>query len=180
MTQEIVLRVRTLVSAKVGKCAKCMRWSLRGAVLGWVALGLVWLAAPRWAPFVLVWPLSFTTLWIIHIVTFGRRVVRNVIEKNDKENGPAIPGRRVLLRFLSASAVAAAVSAALPRLLRADDSGCPSGMHVCSDDTHCCPQSATYDCLADDCDSSKSHTCYVGTDDDLKYLQQCCSQLIRC
>ena len=62
----------------------------------------------------------------------------------------------------------------------ADDEGCPTGMHGCADNVHCCPAGAAYDCLADDCDSSKSHTCYPPTDDNLHYLQQCCSQNIAC
>jgi hypothetical protein len=58
--------------------------------------------------------------------------------------------------------------------------GCPAGMHICSDNTHCCPAGATYDCLNNTCDASKSRRCYAPTDENLKYLQQCCSVLIRC
>ena len=58
--------------------------------------------------------------------------------------------------------------------------GCPAGMHVCADDKHCCPATAVYDCVVNSCDASKSRRCYAATDENLKYLQQCCSALIRC
>jgi hypothetical protein len=58
--------------------------------------------------------------------------------------------------------------------------GCPAGMHVCADNTHCCPATAAYDCVVNSCDASKSRRCYTATDENLKYLSQCCSQLIRC
>jgi hypothetical protein len=58
--------------------------------------------------------------------------------------------------------------------------GCPAGMHICADNTHCCPAGAAYDCLTNTCDASKSRRCYAATDENLKYLQQCCSALIRC
>ena len=58
--------------------------------------------------------------------------------------------------------------------------GCPAGMHSCSDDKHCCPATAVYDCVVNSCDASKSRTCYTNTDDNNKYLSQCCSQLINC
>ena len=59
-------------------------------------------------------------------------------------------------------------------------SGCPAGFHDCADDVHCCPATAVYDCLVNSCDASKSRRCYTNTDDNNKYLSQCCSQLINC
>ncbi len=58
--------------------------------------------------------------------------------------------------------------------------GCASGWHLCSDNKHCCPATAVYDCLSNSCDPSKSHRCYANTDDNNKYLSQCCSMLINC
>jgi len=58
--------------------------------------------------------------------------------------------------------------------------GCPDGTHECSDGIHCCPAGGVYDCVSDSCDSSKSRTCYTDTDDNLQYLNQCCSQTISC
>lgn len=67
----------SLLSAKVGRCPKCMRASLKGALLGWVAVAVAYLLWPntRFWYIALLWPLSFSALWLAHIATFGIRIV---------------------------------------------------------------------------------------------------------
>jgi hypothetical protein len=77
--------ISRLLSAKLGRCPKCMRLSLRGAVVGWFVSATIYFVGPHvvlgqyanpvW-PLVLIWPLSFTGLWLLHILVFGARVVK--------------------------------------------------------------------------------------------------------
>ena len=67
----------SLVAVKLGLCPKCIGYSLNGALLGWAAsavIGRLWPESPvRFVP--LVWSVSFTIWWVLHIVTFGVRKV---------------------------------------------------------------------------------------------------------
>ena len=184
MMTQLWRRLRLMFSAKLGRCARCMRWSLQGAVAGWLVLAVVWLAAPALAWIVLLWPVGFTALWLSHLYAFGLRGVQHLSAQDDtrREGPPPTPySRRNVLRFARFAAAAAAVSIILPRRARAaGDDGCPDGMHICADDVHCCPDAASYDCVVDDCDPDKSRTCYPYTDENAKYLLQCCSELVNC
>jgi hypothetical protein len=73
-----------LISAKLGRCPRCWRLSLRWAMLGWAAAALVYVVEARtdlWPsvatlwPVILVWPFSLTALWSLHIFTYGVRAV---------------------------------------------------------------------------------------------------------
>src|SRR5260370_17978126 len=71
-------RFYALVLAKLGRCPKCMRRLLAGAVTGWLARAIV---VGLWPGFqfrnlLALWPASFTALLLVHIVTFGGRRVR--------------------------------------------------------------------------------------------------------
>lgn len=65
------------VSAKLGRCPKCMGLSLSGAIIGWIVLAAVLYFWPQFpfANLLTVWPLSFTALWVLHITIFGGRAV---------------------------------------------------------------------------------------------------------
>ncbi len=159
-----------------------MRWSLRSAIVGWVVLGCVELVYPAAVVVVLLWPIAFTLLWLAHVVTFGFRglfVVMSKNESNRDEIGIGVLTRRRVIWFAQFASVAVAASAMLPRFVSAQGQ-CPQNMHLCSDGKHCCPNGASYDCLVDTCNPGKSHTCYRATDENLKYVQQCCPQLINC
>jgi hypothetical protein len=65
-----------LCSAKLGRCPRCMRLSLRGALLGWIALTALHLFWPKshfW--YLGVWALGFTFLWLLHVGAFAVRSV---------------------------------------------------------------------------------------------------------
>ncbi len=167
---------------KFGRCPKCMQWSFRCALAGWIVLGLTVVIYPEATDLVVLWPVGMTLLWMAHIVTFGFRGLRIVIEKSERSDGTvgasALTRRRIIwfAQFASSAVLASAV---LPRLASAYGD-CPGNMHICSDDKHCCPPGGDYDCVVDTCNPGKSRTCYPATDENLKYLQQCCSQLISC
>lgn len=65
------------VSAKLGRCPKCMGLSLSGAVLGWLVFFGTLYAWPQfpYTTLLVLWPASFTALWALHIVTFGGRSI---------------------------------------------------------------------------------------------------------
>ncbi len=113
-------RVYALVSAKLGRCSKCMGLSLTGAVVGWLVLAAAvyfWHAFP-FAHLLAVWPVSLTALWLLHIVTFaGRGVVREVRERQQfreitPATGPTLSRRQMAKVFASGLVFAAVVSVA--------------------------------------------------------------------
>lgn len=183
MMTQLWRRLHLFVSAKLGRCPRCMRWSLHGAVVGWFVLAAAWIAAPALWWVVLPWPASFTALWLLHLIVFGMRGVRR-LSVGDGARGQGIAARplsrRHVLHFARFAAAAVAASVVIPRSVRADDQECPDGMHLCSDNTHCCPNGASYDCVVDNCDAGKSRTCYPYSDENAKYLLQCCGELVTC
>ncbi len=69
-------RMPALISAKLGRCAKCWRSSLRLAVAGWLVAAAAYVLGPTiLQPVILLWPLAFTALWLAHVVTYTIRVV---------------------------------------------------------------------------------------------------------
>jgi hypothetical protein len=176
-------KYRLFFRAKIGTCPTCMRWSLQGAIAGWLVFAAVWLAYRPAAVAVAVWPVGFTLLWLTHILTFGGRVVRFRVMKDAEAgaSGGRVLSRRNVLLFARGTAIAVTLSTALPRSARADEEdGCPDGMHLCSDQQHCCPAGAVVDCIVDDCDPQKSRHCYPGDDESQKYVSQCCSVVVNC
>jgi hypothetical protein len=168
---------------KFGTCPTCMRWSLQGAVAGWLAFGAALFAYSPLAAAIAIWPIVFTLLWFSHILAFGGRVVRFRVMKDAESSASRVRvlTRRNVLLFARATTIAVTLSAVVPRGARASDAdGCPGNMHLCSDGQHCCPPGAVTDCIVDDCDPNKSRTCYPGDDDSQKYVSQCCSVAINC
>lgn len=119
-----------LFQAKVGRCARCMRWSAKGAVLG----GAGALAADYWWPdsgwsiLVALAALSFTALWLVHLIVFAGRAARLLARSRGPESEsrgglasavPPEPARRALLAGFVKVALLAAVATALPASLAA-------------------------------------------------------------
>jgi hypothetical protein len=134
----LIQHVSALVAAKLGRCPKCMGLSLNGAVIGWAVFAGVVHFWPQF-PFMnllVLWPASFTALWVLHLVTFGGRVVvgeRQVMSPADH----GMTRRRMVAVFGSGVAVAVLASAAAP--LRAFGVKCG---HVCCNTNGtvpCCP-----------------------------------------
>lgn len=150
------LALVTLVSAKLGSCARCMRLSLRGALWGWAAAGAVHLLWPgTYGEFILAWPVSFTALWFVHIATYGvrrARIMREFVRlphqpddarERNRFAYPMMSRRRVLVTF--AQAVTAAVLASLSMPVRTGAQSllptygnycgkgnkCPNGVYGC-------------------------------------------------
>lgn len=145
--------IASLVSAKVGRCARCMRWSLRGAILGWCSVGVAQVlhVGTPIEEALLVWPACFSALWMLHITTYGARRAMATGERAESSfvaephvpvGGPHVHRRRVLRTFAQGAALAVIASASLPSRARADD--CVSQGQPCIlYGTPCC---GTYTC----------------------------------
>lgn len=178
MGRDLVRRIRTHVSAKLGRCALCMRWSFRGALCGWGVVILFRQLAPEWWQILLLWPLSFTGLWLLHIGIFGGRALWASAETRAREDGAGGLTRRDMFRFTQAMAAAVLVSVILPKLTWGQS--CESGYHLCSDRAHCCPNGMTYACPYNECTGRASYCTRPTSDEDYFELQKCCPGLFRC
>lgn len=133
------------VSAKLGRCAKCIGLSLSGAVVGWLAFFGILYLWPQF-PFVSVLavvPAAFTALWVLHLITYGGRAVaaeRHTRQETIPATGPVMSRRRMATVFAASVGFAALVSAIVP--LRALGSPSqPCGQKPCnpSSPNPCCP-----------------------------------------
>jgi hypothetical protein len=69
--------LRAHISAKLGRCGRCMRLSLTGALIGWLAFtlaSLLW-PLPILRALTVIWAASFSLLWFLHLATFTVRAV---------------------------------------------------------------------------------------------------------
>jgi hypothetical protein len=148
-----------LISAKLGRCPKCMGLSLSGAVIGWAVLaGVVqfWPQFPYTALLAL-WPASFTALWVLHITTFGGRAVACVrretlsVERTEPAALSLISRRGMVGLFARSVGLAALASAAVSVNAFAANSiplcTCSAGTAFCGG-CHPCPGSV---CLPKKC-----------------------------
>ena len=180
MMVRLVDRARVAISMKIGRCGRCMRLSLRGAVAGWIVLIAVSHFAPRYGVLVSPWPISFTALWLLHIGTYGVRAARTRQESAETEGGAHGMTRRALfLRFAGAASFAVLVSATLPEISRAQSS-CVTGYHLCADRQHCCANGYNYACPTDICTNETGKCRSVTTAEDLKSFQSCCPTGFAC
>jgi len=146
-----ISRFRQFASTKLGRCPKCFRASFTGAFLGWVALALALKIVPSsWRWFVLIWPLSFSILWLLHMLTFARRFTT---ADSPTHSHPILGRRRALATFAGAFAFALLASTGA----RAQQPACGA----CS--TYCGQQrSACCYCVYNNCASgcaSGDNTC---------------------
>ena len=153
----LVGRASSLVSAKLGRCAKCWRSSLRWAVAGWLGTAVVYALGPAMLrPLILLWPLSFTALWIAHAVTFTTRVVGSERalrhERPDERanagghDAPVSLGspfaRGTMLRLVVKSVlVMVAASVSVPVFTARADAACE-----CNDKLTCCGKQVATKC----------------------------------
>lgn len=149
-------RLRRFVSAKIGACPKCFRAALLGAVAGWLALPVAFTTLPSpWRLLVIAWPLAFSVLWLLHIVTFaGRSLSRSA--RRPQPEGARLDRRRALLAFSSALAVG--ISASLPATAATDCGRCEQYSGKQHDDCCLC----RYNNCTDACgnDNSCINRCY--------------------
>jgi hypothetical protein len=173
MKWKIVEKLRLFVSAKLGRCPRCMRWALRGAVITWAAVIVVhYLSSNLWYWF-LPLPVSFTALWCLHIATFGRRAVRAATNGETRETVSDALTRRKFLRFARAAAFAVSLSAVLPKLAKAQ--ACDPGWGKCRGIDVCCPPGYHYYCSHNQCKKDQTFKCYEArTEEALANLKQCC------
>lgn len=155
--------LRQLLSSKLGRCPRCWRLSLRGALAGWSISAIFLLIAPHaglgnqiwWmGTLVLAWPVSFSALWVLHAITFGYRVTfcGNAQVSNYRETllaaNPTFSRGNLLRTFGSAVGFVAATSVLLPnRAVAQTPSSCKQG---CISDATTCKQgccSSCADCL---------------------------------
>jgi hypothetical protein len=72
----LLFKLFALCSAKLGRCARCMRMSLKGALLGWIALTALHFFWPEsHFRYLSLWAFSLTSLWLLHVATFAVRSV---------------------------------------------------------------------------------------------------------
>jgi len=130
------------VSAKLGRCPKCMGLSLSGAVIGWVVVAGVAYFWPQF-PFMnllVLWPASFTSLWLLHIVTSaGRTVVsarqgREAVVQGQQTTVPVFSRRQVATVFVSGAALA--IVASVGSVRQALGAG---PCNECCNSNHSCP-----------------------------------------
>lgn len=85
-------RLRMLISAKLGRCPRCMRWSVIGSLTGWAVSAIVYFLWPN--PILLslsvLVAVSFTLLMISHIVVFMARVARTLRDHQPGKHDKAV------------------------------------------------------------------------------------------
>ena len=116
-----------VIKSKLGRCGLCMRWAFTGTVLGWLCFLGCTLIFPSWRYLVLLIPLAFTLLWLLHILVFAARTTANA------SSAPQVVpqfSRSRLLVFAAASGAAIFLSMALPELAFAGCSNCPA-LYMC-------------------------------------------------
>jgi hypothetical protein len=102
------------LSAKLGRCPKCMGLSLSGAATGWLALTSVLQIWPQFpfANLMAFLPASFSVLWLLHVFTYGGRVL--AAERQAQLEGavrvPVITRRRLTCLFIGSAVLAIGVS----------------------------------------------------------------------
>ncbi len=144
-------RVADLFSNKLGRCSKCIRASVQGAVLGWIAVTAIVVLLPdrfhMWY-LVLLWPISFTILWLSHIGAYAARGIsaqEKELLRESAQGSRRLTRREMVGVFLNNATFAVAASATLlltPWQLQAMcyDHGQPCTCHGqgCCDSTDKC------------------------------------------
>ncbi len=142
----------TLLSTKLGRCPKCFRASLKGAIIGWLAFASVHVALPgsplQW--FVCLCAVMFSLLWASHMMTFATRSAGSTRTAVTDGVLAHVNRGQALRTFGIALLFAVLASAAFPARARADttcktcgDSDCPDTPADCGDDV-CCTKGSVY------------------------------------
>ncbi len=178
--------ISQLVSAKLGRCARCMRLSLQGAIVGWVAVAGVYQIQPdgwMWSvPLVLAVP--FTVLWVSHIAAYAMRAVRREqgTQVEDQPKSPmfndrgvgVVTRRQALTLFVSGTVMGVLASLSIsPAAFAVCNGRCGSGTCECNtgrcggnERYVCCPADAPY---LNHCDCQ----CYASTNFDCGSYTDC-------
>jgi hypothetical protein len=177
-------------SRKIGRCPKCFRASLSGSILGWIATAIVFAlpSKPSFYWLILLLPLSFTALWIVHMLVFAGRTTFATFAM--PQTVESLSRRRVLTIFLSG--LLFVVLASVPVKVGAScescgDSDCPNTPYDCHNGT-CCAGGASfaYYCGQVTCNYQNpppAYTCFDPdrlTDEQVAMLRDCCEPLLMC
>ncbi len=108
-----VLNCRTVFSTRFGRCEKCMRQSLTGALAAWGLFGIGLAAWPNGVVHMLsgLLALGLTALWMLHVSTYA---FRNFVARMDK-SVDRVGRRRTLVALARAAGIGLIASA--PALL---------------------------------------------------------------
>jgi hypothetical protein len=105
--------VQSLLSSKLGRCPKCIRWSLTGTAVSWVVeLSFLWLQfQPVLSRLGFVVAVSFTALLIGHLITFTIRVASQpVVASSILSTGlPSQQSRRIAMLRIGWAALSSTV-----------------------------------------------------------------------
>jgi len=123
-------KIRALLSAKLGRCPRCMRLSAKGTAVGWGIWAILWLYWPE--PVLLALALvaagSFTLVMLAHLVAFTVRWVRALSEARSQIAEQSLqaynPARRQFLRDVFSGGVTF-FTLVLARWLPASANTCP-------------------------------------------------------
>ena len=170
-----LLDVKVYLTAKIGRCSKCMRQSLQLMLLSWTALAVAAFVPSDGTAFFVIAALAAgsTALWLLHILTFARRRLaarlRGAVDPVPVAKARAMPAvppptagrslaRRDMLRvFLRGLLTAAAAS--LP--LRTASARCGDCARTFG--------AGTYDCITSFCNTIGQYCCPSG----YPYLNHC-------
>jgi len=182
--------VLAVVQRKLGRCARCMRLSLRGAVAGWAAVVLGHFAPVNtyMADLAVLWACSFTALWLAHAAAFAARTaamtrVTFVSSSNEPATADAVPmlqsatsaaprqlpRRDVLKAYFTGTLAAALVSASLPLTALAKGT---CGASLC-----CCSEKCAAGFTPGDCDCCDQGCCPQGFPYACYSLRKCYSSI---
>jgi hypothetical protein len=188
----LIAKTETSFLMKLGRCARCMRLSLRGAMLSWAGVMAVYWTWPgsQIRYLALLVAAILTAVWLLHILTFaGRRVAagakiqgRAQPTRADRMDVQGSKGRRQLTSsptrremfgiFARGMAVGAAASILIPRQAMAKCGDCGPGYYDCitnfcgTTGQTCCPQGYPY---LSHCDCK----CYDGPPSDCNSYSDC-------
>jgi hypothetical protein len=127
-------RVRDLVGAKLGRCARCMRWSIAWSLAGWAVFAVGSLARPSriLLDVSLVVAGSFTLLAIGHMVAHMARIAVALRERGVGSRSLAVQDlpRALGRRQLVSTAVTGGITFALASLLPASARAAPQGTAI--------------------------------------------------
>lgn len=176
-------RISGLMSAKLGRCSRCMRLSLKAALVGWAAAAVAYQIQPDgWMRTVaLVFAVPFTVLWVGHVTAFATRTLlreRGAQEEGPRRHVPMIYDRRsgtstrrhALTILASGAVLGVLASLPVPAFAYCNSDRCSSGYCECRTNAcqggGCCPSNYP---LLNLCDCQ----CYNSSDFD-------CSSYVNC
>jgi hypothetical protein len=146
-----LILLHTLIAAKLGACARCIRLSLFLSIASWMLFAIANLstAGPFTVTAMLVVALAFSVLFASHLVAFGVRVALawHTVEPSSVVSHAELAAHR--RRFLITSFQVLGL-ALVPSVIASALHGSPYGGNNCPRPKDCCCSSGC-DCLASCC-----------------------------